>query len=97
MSYDADRAIAILAKALAVCRGILYSALTGDASQGEIECLLESTAQDSLIALMGRETYSHVMRLAEALPNEDTDILLAISDIPYDSRETISQDESISN
>ena len=94
MSYDADRAIAILAKALAICRGTLYSARTGNASQGEIECKLESTAEDSLIALMGRETYSHVVRLAEALPNEDTDILLAISDLPYNDRKTIPQDDS---
>jgi hypothetical protein len=89
MSYDADRAIAILAQALAVCRGILYSARTGDASQGEIECILESTAQDSLISLMGQETFSYVMELTEALPKEDRDILLSISDKPYDSRTVI--------
>jgi hypothetical protein len=85
MPYDADRAIAILAQALAVCRGTLQSARTGNASQGEIERILESTAYDSLTALMGRETYSHVMRLSEALPNEDRDILLSISDEPYDN------------
>jgi hypothetical protein len=77
--YDADRAIAILAKALGVCRGILYSARTGDASQGEIERLLESTGEESLIALMGGDTYSHVMQLSEALPQEDCDTLLSIS------------------
>ncbi len=43
-----DRAIAVLAKALAVCRGVLYSARTGDASTGEIERILDSTGQDSL-------------------------------------------------
>jgi hypothetical protein len=83
MQYDADRAVAILAKALSVCRGILYSARTGDASQGEIERILESTGQESLIALMGKDTYSHVMRLNEALPLEDRDVLLSIRDEPY--------------
>jgi hypothetical protein len=83
MQYDADRAIAVLAKALAVCRGILYSARTGDASQGEIERLLESTGEQSLIALMGRDTYRHAMQLSEALPPEDRDTLLAIGDDPY--------------
>jgi glycerol dehydrogenase-like iron-containing ADH family enzyme len=83
MQYDTDRAIAVLAKALSVCRGILYSARTGDASQGEIERLLESTSQETLIALMGQDTYSHVMRLAEALPQEDSDTLLSIGEKPY--------------
>jgi hypothetical protein len=53
MQYDADRAIAIVAKALSVCRGTLYSARTGDASQSEIERKLENTGEESLIALMG--------------------------------------------
>jgi hypothetical protein len=83
VEYDADRAIAVLANALAVCRGTLYSARTGDASQGEIERKLESTAQESLVALMGQDTYSHVMQLAEALPQEDVDTLLSIGDDPY--------------
>jgi hypothetical protein len=83
MQYDNDRAIAVLAKALAVCRGILYSARTGNASQGEIERLLESTGEESLIALMGQDTYSHVMRLSEALPKKDRDTLLSIGDDPY--------------
>ena len=83
MEYDANRAIAVLAKALAVCRGILYSARSGDASQGEIERLLESTGEDSLIALMGQDTYSHVVQLAEALPPEDLERLLSIGDEPY--------------
>ncbi len=83
MEYDSDRAIAVLAKALAVCRGILYSARTGDASQGEIERLLESTGEESLIALMGKDTYSHVIRLSEALPPEDRDTLLSIGDDSY--------------
>jgi hypothetical protein len=81
--YDADRAIAVLHKAVAVCRGMLYSARTGDATQGEIERILEGTGQESLIALMGQETYNHVMRLSEALPPEDRDVLLAIRDEPY--------------
>ena len=83
MQSDHDRAIAILATALAVCRGILYSARTGDATQGEIERLLESTGEESLIALMGQDTYLHVMQLAEALPSEDNDKLLSIRDEPY--------------
>ena len=82
MQSDNDRAIAILFKALAVCRGILYSARTGDATQGEIERLLESTGEGSLIALMGQDTYIHVVQLAEALPSEDNDRLLSISDEP---------------
>jgi hypothetical protein len=83
MNYDSDRAIAVLHKALAVCRGMLYSARTGDATQGEIERILESTGQDSLVALMGKETYNQVMRLSEALPEEDRDALLSIRDAPY--------------
>jgi hypothetical protein len=83
MQYDNDRAIAVLAKALSVCRGILYSARTGDASQSKIERLLESTSEESLIALMGQDAYNHAMQLAEALPREDRDTLLSISDEPY--------------
>jgi hypothetical protein len=83
MTYDADRAIAVLHKAVAVCRGMLYSARTGDATQGEIERILESTGQDSLVTLMGQETYNHVMRLSEALPEKDHDALLSIRDEPY--------------
>ncbi len=83
MQYDADRAIAVLHKAVAVCRGMLYSARTGDATQGEIERILEGTGQESLIALMGQETYTRVMELSEALPPEDRDVLLSIKDEPY--------------
>ncbi len=83
MPHDADRAIAVLHKAVAVCRGMLYSARTGDATQGEIERILEGTGQESLIALIGQETYNHVVRLSEALPPEDRDVLLAIRDEPY--------------
>jgi hypothetical protein len=80
---DADRAIAVLAKALAVCRGALYSTLAEDASQGRIKRLLDSTSQDALVALMGQDTYNRVMHLAEALPQEDIDRLLSIGDDPY--------------
>jgi hypothetical protein len=83
VTYDADRAVAILHRALAVCRGMLYSARTNDATQGEIERILEGTGQDSLVALMGKDTYNRVMRLSEALPSEDTDTLLSIRDEPY--------------
>ena len=41
MPHDADRTIAVLAKAFAVCRGMLYSARTGDATRGEIERILD--------------------------------------------------------
>jgi hypothetical protein len=83
MNHDSDRAIAVLHKALAVCRGMLYSARTGDATQGEIERIIESTGQDSLVALMGQNMYNHVMRLSEALPEKDRDTLLSIRDEPY--------------
>jgi hypothetical protein len=83
MPHDSDRAIAILAKAVAVCRGMLYSARTGDATRGEIERILEGTGQDSLIALMGEENFLYAMRLSEFLPAEDRDVLLAIRDEPY--------------
>jgi hypothetical protein len=83
MPHDADKTIAILAKALAVCRGMLYSARTGDATQGEIERILEGTGQDSLIALMGEEDFLYAMRLSEFLLPEDRDVLLAIRDEPY--------------
>lgn len=88
IDYDADRAVAVLYKAIAVLRGMLYSARTGDASRGEIESILESTGGTTLRALIGEETMVHVMRLSEALPPEDRDVLLAISDVPYDSRST---------
>ena len=78
-----DRAIAVLAKALAVCRGVLYSARTGDASTGEIERILSSTGQDSLVALIGEEGYQRAMTLAEGLPKSDSDLLLAIGEKPY--------------
>jgi hypothetical protein len=77
---DADRSIAILTQALAVCRGILYSARTGDASKDEIERLLESTGQESLIALLGQRAFSRAMQLAEELPEEDKDKLLSIGE-----------------
>jgi hypothetical protein len=83
MPHDADRTIAVLAKAVAVCRGMLYSARTGDVTQGEIERILEGTGQDSLIALMGEEDYLYAIQLSEFLPPEDRDVLLAIRDEPY--------------
>ena len=83
MPHDADRTIAVLYQALAVCRGMLYSARTGDATQSEIERILEDTGQDSLIGLMGEEDFLDAMRLSEFLPPEDRDVLLAIRDEPY--------------
>jgi hypothetical protein len=86
MQHDSDRVIAVLTKALAVCRGLLYSARTGDATKGEIECILESTGQESLISLIGQDAFSYAAGLSEALSKEDADILLAIGDKPYDER-----------
>jgi hypothetical protein len=83
MSYDADRAVAVLHQALAVCRGMLYSARTGHATQGEIERIIEGTGQESLTALLGKEAYAQVMQLSEVLPPEDRDVLLAIREEPY--------------
>jgi hypothetical protein len=83
MPEDPDRTIAILYQAIAVCRGMLYSARTGQATQGEIERILEGTGQESLTALLGYETLGRVMQLSEALPSEDRDVLLAIRDEPY--------------
>jgi hypothetical protein len=80
---DAERAIAVLFKTVAVCRGLLYSARTGDATQGEFERILESTSGDTIKKLVGADTFQHVMRLAEALPREDHDVLLSIRDEPY--------------
>jgi hypothetical protein len=78
--YDADRAVAVLHRALAICRGLLYSARTGDATQEEFDLLLESTGGETLTKLIGHDNYDHVMRLSKALPQEDCDTLLAIRD-----------------
>jgi DNA-directed RNA polymerase specialized sigma24 family protein len=83
MPQDDDRTIAVLYQAIAVCRGMLYSARTGDATQGEIERILEGTGQESLTALLGQETLRRVWQLSEALPPEDRDVLLAIWYEPY--------------
>jgi hypothetical protein len=83
MSYDADRAISVLWGAVAVCRGMLYSARTGDATQTEIERILEGTSQGALVGLIGEDTFKHVMRLYDALPPEDKDVLLNIHDRTY--------------
>jgi hypothetical protein len=45
---DAERAIAVLFQTVAVCRGLLYSARTGDATPGEFERILESTSGDAI-------------------------------------------------
>jgi hypothetical protein len=80
---DAERAIAVLFKTVAVCRGLLYSARTGDATPGEFERILDSTSGDTIKKLVGEDIFKHVMRLAEALPQEDHDVLLSIRDEPY--------------
>jgi hypothetical protein len=80
---EAERAIAVLFKTVAVCRGLLYSARSGDATPGEFERILDSTSGDTIKKLLGAETFERVMRLAEALPREDQDVLLSIRDEPY--------------
>jgi hypothetical protein len=45
---DAERAIAVLFQTVAVCRGLLYSARTGDATPEEFERILESTSGDTI-------------------------------------------------
>jgi hypothetical protein len=85
MIDEPDHIIAILMQALAVSRGMLYSARSGDASQREIEAILDSTGQASLTELLGEEALRRAMHLSENLPSEDRDTLLGISDHPYDS------------
>jgi hypothetical protein len=80
---DAERAIAVLFKTVAVCRGLLYSARSGDATPGEFERILDSTSGDTIRTLVGADTFEHMMRLAEALPQQDQDVLLSIRDEPY--------------
>jgi hypothetical protein len=82
MDIDADRSIAVLTRALSVCRGLLYSARTGDATVNEIDLILESTAGDSMNALLGEGAYSHALRLAESLPREDVSALLGVPEAP---------------
>jgi hypothetical protein len=81
--YDPNRSIAVLTKAVAVLRGMLYSARTGDASKGEIERILDSTSAETLAVLMGKEACDHAMHLSEILPEADRDVLLSIKDEPY--------------
>lgn len=80
MSNEADRAIAVLAMAVGACRGMLYSARTGDASQEEIELILDSTGEKQLIALLGEAGCRRATELADALPRGDKDALLGIVD-----------------
>jgi hypothetical protein len=83
MPYDPDRSIAVLTKAIAVLRGMLYSARTGDATKGEIERILDSTSAETLAKLMGKEACDHALHLSEMLPETDRDVLLSIRDEPY--------------
>jgi hypothetical protein len=80
---EAERAIAVLYKTVAVLRGLMYSARSGLATQGEFDRILDSTNGDAIKKLVGADTFKHVMQLAEALPNEDHDALLSIKDEPY--------------
>jgi hypothetical protein len=80
---ELERAVAILHQAVAVLRGLLYSARSGDATRGEFDRILESTNGDMLSKLIGPETYKDVMRLSESLPPEDRDALLSIKDESY--------------
>jgi hypothetical protein len=89
MAYDTDRTIAVLTTAIAVCRGMLYSARTGDASQREIEAILDSTSYETLTKLIGEEATRHAMHLSETISRDDRDVLLAIGDTSYDSPDRI--------
>jgi hypothetical protein len=80
---ELERAVAILHQAVAVLRGLLYSARSGDATRGEFDRILDSTNGDTLSKLIGPEIYKDVMRLSETLPPEDRDTLLSIKDEPY--------------
>jgi hypothetical protein len=82
-TLDPDRSIAVLTKAIAVLRGMLYSARTGDATKGEIERILDSTSAETLAMLMGKDACNHALHLSEMLPEADRDILLSIKDEPY--------------
>ena len=66
-----------------MCRGMLYSARTGDATPGEIERILEGTGEETLVKLLGKESVTNVAALGEALPKADADALLAIRGTPY--------------
>jgi hypothetical protein len=89
MADDLNQTVAVLMQALAVCRGMLYSARTGDASQREIEAIIASTGQEALTKLLGEEALRRAMHLSENLPPEDRDALLGIGDHPYDSSQRI--------
>jgi hypothetical protein len=78
-----DRTIAVLLRAVSVCRGMLYSARTGDASRDEIERILESTSETQLIAMLGDADYQSAVSLSEALPNADRNRLLGILPLTY--------------
>jgi hypothetical protein len=89
MNDDQNQTVAVLMQALAVCRGMLYSARTGDASQREIEAIIASTGEETLAKLLGKEALLSAMHLSEKLPAEDRDALLGIGDHPYDSPQRI--------
>jgi hypothetical protein len=78
-----DRTIAVLLKAVAVTRGMLYSARSGDASREEIERILDSTSETGLKHLTGDAPYADAVRLAENLPAADRDFLLGIPPMTY--------------
>jgi hypothetical protein len=80
---ELERAVAVLHQAVAVLRGLLYSARSGDATRGEFDRILDSTNGDTLSKLIGSDVYKDVMRLSESLPAKDRDILLSIKDEPY--------------
>jgi hypothetical protein len=83
MTESKDHSIAVLHQALSVARGMLYSARTGDATQAEIERILNSTTETSLKSLIGEAAYADAVRLAEALPPETRDRLLGVTAMTY--------------
>jgi hypothetical protein len=83
MDDTSNRTVAVLWQAIAVCRGALYSARSGDASVSFIDRILDGTSGETLRTLIGEDAFQNAMAQAEALPPEDRDILLSIKDEPY--------------
>jgi hypothetical protein len=81
-TQELERAVAVLHQAVAVLRGMLYSARSGHATKAEMERLLDGTNGETLARLIGPLTYQEVMALSEALPPDDRDTLLSIKDEP---------------
>jgi hypothetical protein len=64
-TQELERAVAVLHQAVAVLRGMLYSARSGDTTKGEMERLLDSTNGETLARLIGPQIYQEVMALSD--------------------------------